>query len=97
MELKLTPFKEIELKKQYELIKFNELGINICMLNETTKTNKIPSGNFYKFGLILDNKYYWFFAGNAVADNRNKMREIYSALLQVNKKGTLFVYKVKKR
>lgn len=97
MNLKLIPFTEIEKSKNYKFTKFVELDIPISMLNEVTNFNKIPSGNFYKFGLFKDNEYYWYFNSVAVADSREKMREIYSALLQVQKEGVPFIYKVKKR
>jgi hypothetical protein len=97
MNLKLIPFTELEKKKNYNLVKFIELGIPINMLNEVTNFNKIPSGNFYKFGLIKDDEFFWYFNSVAVADSRIKMREIYGALLQVQKEGIPFIYKVKKR
>jgi hypothetical protein len=97
MNLKLIPFTELEKKKTYKLTQFIELGIQMAMLNEITNFNKIPSGNYYKFGLLLDNEYYWYFNSVAVADSRDKMREIYSALLQVKKEGVPFIYKMKKR
>lgn len=97
MNLKLIPFTELEMKKTYKFTQFIELGMKMTMLNEVTNFNKIPSGNFYKFGLFLNNQYYWYFNSSAVADSREKMREIYSALLQVQKEGVPFIYKVKKR
>jgi len=98
MNLKTTPFNDFENKKSYELSTFNELGMNINILNEVAKYNKIPSGNFYKFGVIIDNNYHWYFNSIAVADSREKMREIFSAILQVNA-GTNnkpFIFKVKR-
>lgn len=77
---------------------FQELGIDINILNEVTQYNKIPSGNFYKFGVVIDGVFNWYFNGIAVADSRQKMREIYGAILQVNA-GTNnqpFIYKVKR-
>lgn len=99
MNLKTTPFTELENKKQYVISSFDELGMEIKILNEVTQYNKIPSGNFYKFGVILENgQYNWYFEGIAVADSRNKMREIYSGILQVNSgTGNIpFIYKVKR-
>jgi hypothetical protein len=99
MNLKTTPFSDYEIKKKYEMSSFNELGMDINILNEVTQYNKIPSGNFYKFGVIINERYNWYFNGIAVADSRQKMREIYSAILQVNA-GTLnqpFIYKVKRK
>ena len=99
MNLKTTPFSDYENNKNYDMSSFNELGMNINILNEVTQYNKIPSGNFYKFGVIIDQHYNWYFNGIAVADSRQKMREIYSAILQVNA-GTLnqpFIYKVKRK
>ena len=99
MNLKTTPFSDYENKKNYEMSIFNELGMDINILNEVTQYNKIPSGNFYKFGVIINQQYNWYFNGIAVADSRQKMREIFSAILQVNA-GTLnqpFIYKVKRK
>ena len=97
MNLKTTPFTEFENKKQYQMSSFQELGMDINILNELTQYNKIPSGNFYKFGVIIDEVFNWYFNGIAVADSRQKMREIYSAILQVNNgtENTPFIYKVK--
>jgi hypothetical protein len=98
MNLKTTPFSDYENKKNYEISSFNELGMNINILNEVTQYHKIPSGNFYKFGVIIDDVFNWYFNAVPVADSRIKMREIYSAILQVNN-GTNnkpFIYKVKR-
>jgi hypothetical protein len=98
MNLKTTPFSDYENKKNYEMFSFNELDININILNEVIQYHKIPSGNFYKFGVVIDGVYNWYFNGVAVADSREKMREIYSAILQVNS-GTQnkpFIFKVKR-
>lgn len=98
MNLKTTPFTDYENKKKYEMSSFQELGVDINILNEVTQYNKIPSGNFYKFGVVIDGVFNWYFNGIAVADSRQKMREIYSAILQVNKGTTNqpFIYKVKR-
>jgi hypothetical protein len=98
MNLKTTPFTEFENKKKYQMSSFQELGMDINILNELTQYNKIPSGNFYKFGVIIDEVFNWYFNGIAVADSRQKMREIYSAILQVNNgtENTPFIYKVKR-
>ena len=98
MNLKTTPFTEFENKKKYQMSSFQELGMDINILNELTQYNKIPSGNFYKFGVIVDEVFNWYFNGIAVADSRQKMREIYSAILQVNNgtENTPFIYKVKR-
>lgn len=98
MNLKTTPFTDFENKKSYEISSFTELGININILNEISQYQKNPSGNFYKFGVIINNNFNWYFNGVSVADSREKMREIYTAILQVNS-GTdkkPFIYKVKK-
>jgi hypothetical protein len=99
MNLKTTPFSDFENKKNYDLSSFNELGLDINILNEVTQYNKIPSGNFYKFGVIIDEQFNWYFNGIAVADSRQKMREIYSAILQVNfgTQNQPFIYKVKRK
>jgi acetone carboxylase gamma subunit len=99
MNLKTTPFSDYENKKDYDMSSFNELGMNVTILNEITQYNKIPSGNFYKFGAVINGEYNWYFNAIAVADSREKMREIYSAILQVNA-GTQnqpFIYKVKRK
>lgn len=98
MNLKTTPFTELESKKEYGISTFNELGMDVNILNEVAQYNKIPSGNFYKFGVIIDGQYNWYFEGIAVADSRNKMREIYSGILQINSgtDNTPFIYKVKR-
>ena len=98
MNLKTTPFTDYENKKNYQMSSFNELGMGINILNEVTQYHKIPSGNFYKFGVIIDEVFNWYFNGIAVADSRQKMREIYSAILQVNigTENTPFIYKVKR-
>ena len=98
MNLKTTPFTDFENTKNYELSSFNELGMYINILNEITQYHKIPSGNFYKFGVIIDGVRNWYFNGIAVADSRQKMREIYSAILQVNNEtqNQPFIYKVKR-
>lgn len=98
MNLKTTPFTDYENKKKYQISSFQELGMDINILNEVMQYNKIPSGNFYKFGVITDGAFNWYFNGIAVADSRQKMREIYGAILQVNT-GTQnkpFIYKVKR-
>jgi len=98
MNLKLTEFSDFEKKKKYQLSSFEEMGMTIYILNEATTLHKIPSGNFYKFGVVSDGVYYWYWFGNQVADSREKMREIYSALLQVRKKNDIpFIYKVKRK
>ena len=57
MNLKTTPFSDYEIKKNYDMSSFNELGMDINILNEVTQYNKIPSGNFYKFGVIINDQY----------------------------------------
>ena len=74
MNLKTTPFSDYEIKKNYNMSSFNELGMDVNILNEVTQYNKIPSGNFYKFGVIINEQYNWYFNGIAVADSRQKMR-----------------------
>jgi hypothetical protein len=99
MNLKTIPFSEQENKISYKLLSFNELNLTINILNEiTTNSRKIPSGKNYKFGVIVNNNYYWYFNGNSVAKDRDKMRLIYSALLEVNKntKNIPFIFKIKK-
>ena len=105
MNLQTTPFSSFENKKTYELNTFEELGIKINVLNEVSSNGrKLPSGNLYKFGVVIDGKRFWYFNGEPVRTiqeqkvDRKKMREIYSALLEVNKNtnNIPFVFKVKK-
>ena len=72
--------------------------MNINILNETTQYQKNPSWNFYKFGVIINDDFNWYFNGVSVADSREKMREIYSAIVQVNSgtENKPFIYKVKR-
>ena len=104
MNLQMTTFSDFESKKKYEITSFEELGININVLNEIcTNGHKLPSGNLYKFGAVVGSKYFWYFNGEPVRAiqeqrvDRKKMREIYSVLLEVNKKTSNipFVFKVK--
>ena len=105
MNLQTTPFSDQELKKTYEIVAFEELGIKINVLNEVTANGrKLPSGNCYKFGVIIDGQYFWYFNGDPVKKiqdqrvDRAKVREIFSVLAEVNKKtkNIPFAFKVKR-
>jgi hypothetical protein len=105
MNLQTTPFSAQELKKTYEITAFEELGIKINVLNDVSANGrKLPSGNCYKFGVIIAGKYFWYFNGDPVKKiqeqkvDRTKMREIYSILLEVNKNtdNIPFTFKVKR-
>lgn len=105
MNLQTTPFSAQELKKTYEITTFEELGIKINVLNDvSTNGRKLPSGNCYKFGVIISGKYFWYFNGDPIKKiqeqrvDRTKMREIYSVLLEVNKntENIPFTFKVKR-
>lgn len=105
MNLQTTPFSNFENKKTYELNSFEELGLKINVLNEVCLNGrKLPSGNLYKFGVLIAGNYFWYFNGEPVRTlqgqrvDRKKMREIYAILLEVNKNtnNTPFVFKVKK-
>jgi hypothetical protein len=105
MNLQTTPFSTQESNKTYETTTFEELGIKINVLNDLSANGrKLPSGNCYKFGVIANGKYFWYFNGEPVRKiqeqrvDRAKMREIYSILLEVNKntKNIPFVFKVKR-
>ncbi len=105
MNLQTTPFSVFENKKTYELATFEELGLKINVLNEVCLNGrKLPSGNLYKFGVVVKGKYFWYFNGEPIRTlqgqrvDRKKMREIYAILLDVNKNtnNTPFVFKVKK-
>jgi hypothetical protein len=66
-------------------------------VNAPTWTTWLGGINLYKFGVYSKGKYYWYWFGQPVADNREKMREIYSALLQVKKDNDIpFIYKIKR-
>jgi hypothetical protein len=104
MDLQTTPFSKQELGKKYELSSFEELGISINVQNEITKHDrKLPSGNCYKFGVITNGDYFWYFGGDPVKKiqnqkvDRTKAREIYSILVEVNKNtnNIPFIFKVK--
>jgi hypothetical protein len=105
MNLQTTPFSTQEINKKYEIIAFEELGIKINVLNDINENGrKLPSGNCYKFGVIIAGKYFWYFNGDPVKKiqeqrvDRAKMREIYSILLELNKgtDNTPFTFKVKR-
>jgi hypothetical protein len=105
MNLQTTPFSNQEIKKTYEISTFQELGVNINVLNDISENGrKLSSGNCYKFGVIIDGKYFWYFNGDPVKKiqdqrvDRTKMREIYSILLEVNKdtNNIPFTFKVKR-
>lgn len=105
MNLQMTPFSNFENKKKYELNSFEELGVNINVLNEVCLNgHKLPSGNLYKFGAIVKGKYFWYFNGEPVRTiqeqrvDRKRMREIYLIILELNKNNSNipFVFKVKK-
>jgi hypothetical protein len=105
MNLQLTPFSAFENKKKYEINSFEELGVNINVLNEVfSNGHKLPSGNLYKFGALVDGNYFWYFNGEPVRTiqeqrvDRKRMREIYLIILELNKNTSNipFVFKVKK-
>jgi hypothetical protein len=99
MDLKKTPFSDFEKSKKYCVTSFNELGVNVTVLNYAEIKTKIPSGNFYKFGAYEGGKLYWYFNGQAVANSRQKMLEIFSAILIVTKNTEQkpFVFKVRSK
>ena len=105
MNLQTTPFSDKELAKKYEITTFEELNIKINVLNDVNANGrKLPSGNCYKFGVVINGEYFWYFNGDPVKKiqdqrvDRAKMREIYSVLLEVNKNtnNIPFTFKVKK-
>ena len=99
MNLTKTKFTDSELKKIDDIHSFNEMGITINMLMDKDIFTKIPSGNHYKFGVLTDTGYYWFFYGKPVANSRDKMREIFHAISNSNQHPSdlPFVYKVKRK
>jgi hypothetical protein len=105
MNFQTIPFSNYENKKSYELSSFEELGVKVNVLNEVcSKGRKLPSGNLYKFGVIINKKYFWYFNGQPIREiqnqrvDRKKMREIYAILSEVNKNtpNIPFVFKVKR-
>ena len=104
MNLATIPFDSQELKKKYTITSFQEAGILINVLNDVNanKNRKLPSGNCYKFGVIVNGEFFWYFNGNPVKVLKGKkvdregMREIYQVLLQINRgtKNRPFIYKV---
>jgi len=91
MNLQTTPFSAKDNKKNYEIVTFEELGITINVLNDiSVNGRKLPSGNLYKFGVLIGDKYHWYFNGEPVRTlqgqkvDRTKMREIYTCLLGLN-------------
>jgi len=105
MNLQTTPFSDFENTKTYSINSFEELGLKINVLNEVSPNHrKLPSGNLYKFGLKVDELYYWYFNAEPVRTlqeqkvDRKKMREIYAILLEINKStnNIVFVFKIKK-
>ena len=97
MNLTTTPFTTEEKNKEYDFIFFRELGIPITILNEKKLNKQIKKGNLYKFGVFENGAFFWYFNGKAIANDRQKMREIFSALLDYNKtrNNTTFIYKIK--
>lgn len=105
MNLQTTPFSVTESKKSYTITTFEEVGITINVLNDKSiDGRKLPSGNLYKFGVLVNDTYHWFFNGEPVRRlqgqkvDRTKMREIFTVLLEISKNttNTPFVYKVRK-
>jgi hypothetical protein len=98
MNLTTTPFNSFEEKKQYTLSTFTEMDIKINILNENHRNNKIPSGSFYKFGVIRNGKYFWFFNSVPIANDRQQMRDFYLAICTVLKSSSdiPFAFKVKR-
>lgn len=79
MTLSLTPFTPKEEKKIQEMISFNELGLDIRMLRFESKKETFTKS--YRFGILQHGQYSWFFNAKAIAKGRDKMREVYGALL----------------
>lgn len=105
MNLQTIPFSTFDNKKKYKMVEFKEAGITINFLNDINFLSvKIPSGNLYKFGVQIDDEYFWYFNGEPIRTiqnekvDRKKMREIYSVLSEINKTTTNvpFVFKIKK-
>lgn len=97
MNLKRLDFSAKEKSKKYTLTTFTESKVRLNFLNEIAVCKKIPSGNFYKFGVIDNGNYYWLFNGVSVANSRDKMIELFSALNAVTQgtEITPFAYKFK--
>lgn len=99
MNLKKLPFSDFENTKKYAINSFEELGVPVNMLNVVSEKTKIPSGNFYKFGILENRNLYWYFNAVAVAKSRQQMIDVFKAILSVNnnEKSTPFVFKVKSK
>lgn len=99
MNLTTIPFTTFEEKKEYKITTFTELGVTINVLNEEQLGScKIPSGSFYKFGVIRGSKKFWFFNSVPIANDRQQMREFYVGICSVLKSSNdiPFVFKVKR-
>lgn len=98
MSAKTIPFSDDESNVEYKLTTFKEMGVTINVLSEVAPTKKIPSGNYYKFGVLKNNKYRWFFNGSPVANTRREMIEVFYAISKnyiTDDKSTAFAFKVK--
>lgn len=98
MNLELTPFNKREIKKNWKLDIFPELGKKITFLSEENVDNSKCS--FYCFGVKKNNDtWFWFFNKTAVLNERTKAIEVHNELVNyctANNLGIPFIYKVKK-
>jgi len=98
-DLKLTPFTEKEMDKEYSTQTFTERGVDFTILRVSNQL-KPQSGNLYKFGLVdNDYQFFWFFNNKSIVKGRLKALETFKALLiycEAKKIGQPFAYKVYK-
>lgn len=85
--LELTPFSKEDKEQNFQLNTFVERGLVINML--APKKLKVQSGNLYKFGVLSNHKYYWFFKGKSLIKGRKKAIEVYKALLIYSEENNL--------
>ena len=97
MILTRTQFTETQSRNVIGIESFDELGLQINILVDKDSYSKVKSGNQYKFGVYSEGIYYWYFYGKSVANSRDKMRVIFTAILKSNENPSdvPFMYKAK--
>lgn len=98
MILTRTQFTELETRNAVSIESFDELGQQINILIDKDSYSKVQSGNQYKFGVYSNGIYYWYFYGKSVANSRDKMRVIFTAILKSNENPSdvPFIFKVRR-
>jgi hypothetical protein len=99
MILTRTQFTETQSRNVIGIESFDELGLQINILVDKDSYSKVQSGNQYKFGVYSEGIYHWYFYGKCVANNREKMRVIFTAIMNSNENPSdvPFIYKVKRK